>query len=181
MGEHSLQRPTHRAEHSQRKSAVMLLIVERQNQAHLLLCKRSANLRHHPSQICLPGGKQEHADKNLQHTALRELHEELSIPSHQIKIEGELPTVATLGNMQITPFVASAKADTVWRADQSEIAHAFLTPISDLANKSNWQTMAVKSKQKNTHFSFFPTPHGLLWGATERIIATFITQLQLKP
>ncbi|MEI8668756.1 hypothetical protein P4S65_11080 [Pseudoalteromonas sp. B131b] len=38
-----------------RASAVMLPIIDIDNHAHILLCKRPTYLHHHPGEICLPG------------------------------------------------------------------------------------------------------------------------------
>ncbi len=51
-------------------SAVVLPLVDVNNQAHVLLCKRANYLVHHPSEICLPGGKFGQPDIRLRHTAL---------------------------------------------------------------------------------------------------------------
>ena len=49
----------------------------------LVLTKRSNKLRHHPGEICFPGGIWENQDENLYATALRELNEELGIEAKQ--------------------------------------------------------------------------------------------------
>ena len=163
--------------HPKRRSAVVMLLSESEHGAQVLLCKRSAHLRHHPSQLCFPGGKQEREDKTLAHTALRELHEELNIDSKDVTIIGRLDEVSTLNDMSITPYLAQLRAGARWQIDQNEVEAAFFVPLAELLATQNWQSLRVERQQKNLHFRVFKTPYGLLWGATERIIERFTKRL----
>ncbi|MFM9481395.1 NUDIX hydrolase, partial [Streptomyces scabiei] len=88
---------------------------------HILLCKRPNYLKHHPGEICLPGGKRELNDRNLRHTALRELYEELNINSSHVNVIGQLPEYATLTGFTITPFVGVLNPHTQWLEDPNEV------------------------------------------------------------
>lgn len=166
--------------HPKRRSAVMMIISDSPSGAQVLLCKRASHLRHHPSQLCFPGGKQEREDPTLMHTALRELHEELNIPAKHIEVIGRLPEISTLGDIVITPYLAHLTPNTRWQIDQNEVDVAFFIPFATLCQKANWQTLAIERANTTLHFEVLQTKHGLLWGATERIISQFITQLGLS-
>ncbi|MEI8665882.1 CoA pyrophosphatase [Pseudoalteromonas sp. B28] len=88
-----------------RASAVMLPIIDIDNHAHILLCKRPTYLHHHPREICLPGGKFEVSDITLRTTALRELKEELNIAQSNVNVLGHLPEYSTLTGFSISPYV----------------------------------------------------------------------------
>ena len=60
-----------------RQAAVVVGLVERNNELNVIFTKRAAHLKHHPGQVSFPGGKYEQSDPSLQHTALRELQEEI--------------------------------------------------------------------------------------------------------
>lgn len=160
-------------------SAVILPLIDVHDCAHVLLCKRPEYLKHHPGEICLPGGKHEPQDINLRHTALRELHEELNIMPAQINVIGQLPNYSTLTGFTITPFVGVLDKQTQWIGDPSEVATSFLVPVHTLADESNWQPIPFKHLGQHRTLKGFSTPHGLLWGATASIIKNFTTQLAI--
>ncbi|WP_394191621.1 NUDIX hydrolase [Pseudoalteromonas atlantica] len=164
---------------TRRASAVMLPLIDIQNSAHILLCKRPSYLKHHPGEICLPGGKRELNDKNLRHTALRELYEELNIGESQINVVGQLPEYSTLTGFTITPFVGVLTPQTQWLNDPNEVAESFLIPISALIDTKNWQPLAFQRFGKIITLEGFSTEHGLLWGATASIIKNFTMQLAI--
>ncbi|MDP2636668.1 MULTISPECIES: CoA pyrophosphatase [unclassified Pseudoalteromonas] len=167
------------AHQSRRASAVMLPIIDIQDCAHILLCKRPNYLKHHPGEICLPGGKNEKKDLSLRHTALRELYEELNIKPAQIRVAGKLPNYSTLTGFTITPFVGFLDSKTQWAADPSEVAASFLVPIHTLADASNWEPIPFQRFGQQRTLEGFRTPHGLLWGATASIIKNFTAQLAI--
>jgi len=55
-----------------RDAAVLIPITSSPDGLNVILTKRSNNLKHHPGQIALPGGKVEKSDKDVIETALRE-------------------------------------------------------------------------------------------------------------
>lgn len=71
---------------------------------YLLFEKRSDKLRHHPGEICFPGGKLE-PDESLQECAVRETMEELHITREQIEIIGPGDIYLSPFNLMIHPFL----------------------------------------------------------------------------
>ena len=65
--------PAHIAANKEyRDSAVLIPLIEIDNQIHLLFTQRPMHLKHHAGQICFPGGKVTNDDPNIIQTALRE-------------------------------------------------------------------------------------------------------------
>ena len=58
--------------HAGKPAAVLLPIIEHDQQLTMLFTLRAKHLKHHAGQVSFPGGKQEDFDKNLLATALRE-------------------------------------------------------------------------------------------------------------
>jgi len=162
-----------------RASAVMLPIIDIDNHAHILLCKRPTYLHHHPGEICLPGGKYEQSDIKLRTTALRELKEELNIAPSNVTVLGQLPEYSTLTGFSISPFVGLLNKATTWENDHNEVQASFLLSLSDLSNDANWQPLPFQRFGKTITLQGFATQHGLLWGATASIIKNFTKQLAL--
>jgi len=162
-----------------RASAVMLPIIDIDNHAHILLCKRPTYLHHHPGEICLPGGKFEVSDITLRTTALRELREELNIAQSNVNVLGHLPEYSTLTGFSISPYVGLLSKGTTWKNDYNEVQASFLLSVTELNNEANWQPLPFQRFGKTVILQGFKTPHGLLWGATASIIKNFTKQLAL--
>jgi 8-oxo-dGTP pyrophosphatase MutT (NUDIX family) len=72
-----------------RPSAVLVPIVER-GEPTVLFTRRTEHLPSHAGQICFPGGRYHADDKTLIQTALREMEEEIGLPSDAVEIVGFL-------------------------------------------------------------------------------------------
>ena len=88
-------------------SAVLVIIHFRDGKPHIILTKRSGELKNHAGQISCPGGTFSDSDKDLVQTALRETFEELGVRINEKDIIGNLRSVHTLtSNFTIVPYVA---------------------------------------------------------------------------
>ena len=92
-------------------AAVLIPIIVRGKEVSVLLTRRSRQLRHHPGQICFPGGRRDEEDESLAATALRETHEELGIPAHCIRLLGQLPEHITVSHYRVVPYLGLLQAD----------------------------------------------------------------------
>src|SRR5450631_97007 len=72
-------------------AAVLVPLIPRDDEVHVLLTQRTAHLKDHPSQISFPGGRVEGGDENRIETALREAEEEIGLARERVAILGTLP------------------------------------------------------------------------------------------
>ncbi|KZN65495.1 hypothetical protein N473_12345 [Pseudoalteromonas luteoviolacea CPMOR-1] len=159
------------------ESAVLVPLIDIDNGAHILLCKRHAKLRSHPSQICFPGGKVEHGDHSAVDTALRETFEEISLSRSHISALGQLPIHNTLSGFHITPIVARVQKYATWEHQSNEVDSVFTIPLSALMDPIQWQSYPCRYRGKPININGFMTSHGLLWGATASIIKKLTSTL----
>uniref|UniRef100_F7BEK5 Nudix hydrolase 7 n=1 Tax=Callithrix jacchus TaxID=9483 RepID=F7BEK5_CALJA len=68
------------------KYSILLPLVAKEGNLHLLFTVRSDKLRRAPGEVCFPGGKQEPTDKDDAATALREAQEEVGLRPHQVEV-----------------------------------------------------------------------------------------------
>ncbi len=168
-----------------KKAAVLILIYPKNNQAHLVLMKRSNYEGHHSAQISFPGGKKEERDESFIHTALREANEEVGVVKESVKIIGELSDLyIPPSNFKVYPFVGITEIAPQFIVDKKEVESIIELSIDDLMRND-----ILKSKTMNLAAGFtFNTPYfdiqnHVVWGATammlfelREIIGTFRQQ-----
>ncbi|TMP24587.1 CoA pyrophosphatase [Pseudoalteromonas rubra] len=159
------------------ESAVLVPLLEVNGEASMLLCKRSAQLRSHPSQLCFPGGKVELQDASVISTALRESQEEIALDPQQVNPVGVLPLHTTLTGFRITPVLAVLNHNATWETCSEEVEQVFTLPLSLLAQQRAWQPVQTQLRGKPVTFNGLMTEHGLLWGATAKIVQQLLARV----
>ena len=163
--------------HNAVKSSVLVPLCDIRGQMHVLFCKRPNYLKHHPGQICFPGGKYEQQDSSLMATALRETKEELGISKHEINLIGQMNSYWTLTGFEIKPYVGHINSSISLRPQTSEVSKTFFIPFNQLSKKDNWIDLKFTRDKQPVILKGFMTEHGLLWGATAQIILNLIKQV----
>ena len=162
-----------------RRAAVLIVLIDRGDEAHLLLTKRSEDLPSHPGQISLPGGVVEDSDPSPREAALRETEEEVGLPRRSLKVLGELDDVHTMvSGFIIRPFVALLDGPLAAVASDAEVARIFDVAVADLL-------------RADAALPADPAPLALryalggedVWGATARILRIFarVTRCAVSP
>jgi 8-oxo-dGTP pyrophosphatase MutT (NUDIX family) len=177
---------------SHRKSAVMLLLTEEDNEAHIVFEVRASHLRHQPGDICLPGGKIEE-NESPREAAIRETMEELNLEEQDIEYIGEMDYFVSPYGTIMYPFVARLKKSEV-NPSKGEVDHIFKVPVSYLLHnepqvyemeigpniKEDFPYHLVKGG-KNYKFSkgtlnqyFYSYENYVIWGFTAMVVKSFI-------
>lgn len=113
--------------------AVLVPLVERDGEIHVLYEVRAAGMRRQPGEVCFPGGRIEGVESPEQ-CALRETQEELGIPSSAIQLLGRLDFIAHRANFIMYPILGLVEASAVehLRPNPAEVGETFLVPVSYL-------------------------------------------------
>ena len=163
--------------HNAVKSSVLVPLCDIDGKLHVLLCKRPSYLKHHPGQICFPGGKFEQQDTSLKATAFRETKEELGIPEHEINLIGQMNSYWTLTGFEIKPYVGQIDSNFSLKPQLTEVSDTFFLPFHKLTQSANWVDLNFTRNQQPVVLKGYMTEHGLLWGATAQIILNLIEQV----
>lgn len=160
------------ANKNSKKAAILIPIVERDNQLHIILTVRASHLRHHPGQVSFPGGRFEETDTSLMHTALRETQEEIGVNEKDINVFAKLPELVTNSNYIVSPYLGFVDKNHKIQIDKNEVQTTFEVPLSFLLNKKN--THAISFLRNKEIFTTYCTPYQgyLIWGVTAQIINT---------
>ena len=151
-------------------AAVLIPIVEKKTGLHILLTKRSSQLKKHPSQISFPGGKKEPRDTNLEQTALRESSEEIGLPSEIVQFLGSLPCHETVTNFEITPYIGFLTKKFEPKINSGEVAELFSVPLEYLLKTDNFVIQSRHWHRKKRYYYTIPYGPHYIWGVTARIL-----------
>lgn len=160
-------------------AAVLIALVERENDFHVLYTCRSSDLRSHSGQISFPGGKLEPADDGPAEAALREAEEEVALRPGDVEVLGYLPTYFTGSNYLITPVVAVVRPSAPFVPDPCEVSAMFEVPLSLIARGESFTTYSIE--RRGVVHSTWQILFGehIIWGITGNLTRRFF-ELALK-
>lgn len=110
-----------------RRSAVMIFLMEEENELHIIFEVRSRNLRRQPGDICLPGGRVEKGEQPME-TAVRESMEELMIGRDTFSVVGEMDFLVSPYNSIIYPFIATLEPQEL-EPNPAEVERILKVPL----------------------------------------------------
>lgn len=165
-----------------RAAAVLVPIVHRDGDLHLVFIRRSDSVESHRGQVAFPGGRVDPTDTTLLHTALREAHEEVGIEPQVVDVLGGFPTMSTVSSgMQVAPFVGLLKRPVDYRIQEVEVAEVFEVPLRVLADP-NYRGQYEWRRDKDRPSSNFPAIfYGgqTIWGLTLRITENLLDIMEI--
>ena len=147
-------------------AAVLVPLVLRDDEASVLLTKRTDHLHHHPGQISFPGGRVENDDVSPVATALRETEEEIGLARDRIELIGSLPDYFTGTGFRVTPVVGFVHPPFELTLDTFEVAEAFEVPLSHFLDPANHLQHSLEIEGRTRYFHAMPYGDYYIWGAT---------------
>lgn len=180
------------------KYAVLLPIIEKNHEPHILFEVRSYQLRRQPGEICFPGGRKDSDDKDEMCTAVRETVEELGVEKHKITNIVPLDYLVTPFGTIIYPYVGTLSEHIELKPNFDEVEEVFSVPLSFFEKVTpevyqvnckmepeenfpfehiiggedyQWQTRSIKE-----YFYYYEDK--VIWGLTARILNHFLEVLK---
>jgi 8-oxo-dGTP pyrophosphatase MutT (NUDIX family) len=162
----------------QHRAGVVLPLCNVDNVPCILFEKRSAHLRAHPDEVCLPGGMVSSSnDNSIVATCLREMSEEIEgIDDNDVSVLGVLRCnwgeVHHLVGVAVTPVVCFIGDITSvdLRPSPDEVAECFTVPLDLFLNNERW----VHRKDFAPMFTGGPYA---IWGLTGYIVNRFVKDI----
>jgi 8-oxo-dGTP pyrophosphatase MutT (NUDIX family) len=163
-------------------AAVLVALFEEAGEAHVVLTRRAATMRSHRHQVAFPGGRLDPGER-AEEAAVREAYEEVGIEPETVEILGALPPLATFSGLSaITPLVGALPGRPKLLPNPDEVERAFSVPLAELvADRCHWEERWPFPDGGLRPVHFFDLPEDLVWGATARILVTFLCQLLVLP
>jgi 8-oxo-dGTP pyrophosphatase MutT (NUDIX family) len=153
-----------------RAAAVLIIIHSKDQTPHVLLTRRSPELKHHTGEISFPGGQfSRREDLSLLDTALRETREEIGLYLESHNIIGKLLPVYTLtSNYTIIPFITIQKSIPEPKISSREVDCIVDVPLEETLDTIEPDTEHYYLSRKDVYK--FTYQHFVIWGATARIL-----------
>ncbi len=160
-------------------AAILILVYNRDGEAHVLFTERTHTVEHHKGQISFPGGACDDRDDCLETTALRETAEEIGVPPEDVQIVGQLDEMLTISNFRVTPYVGilTTNSDYPFSINSNEVAAVVQVPLTHLLDEQNMELEVRKHKGKQVLVPAYTFEGHRIWGATARMLRQFLELL----
>ena len=114
--------------------SVLVPLVEKDGELHILYEVRAENMRRQPGEICFPGGRVE-GGESAEECAIRETVEELNIEPSDIKMIAQMDFLHTYSNFTLYSLLGIIDYEVISKAsvNPDEVKEIFLVPVSFFA------------------------------------------------
>lgn len=177
--------------------SVMIPLIKRDGEIHLLFEKRAFTLRNQPGEISFPGGRIEKGESPRE-AAIRETAEELLISEDEIEIYSEGDFVVNPYAAIIYTFVGEIKKDfDKISPSEDEVEKVFTVPLSYFLKTKPKSYKINLRVERNKEFPYHLIPNGvnykfkrgreevlfyeykdeIIWGFTAKMARRFVENL----
>lgn len=160
-----------------RDAAVLIPVVDRGEEATVIMTKRAETLRNHTGQVAFPGGRSDPEDPSPEFTAVRETFEEIGLASDRIEVVGRMPDYVSGSGYRIAPVLAVVSPEFSLAINTEEVDAAFEVPLRFLMDPANHHRDSRFWGERE--WFFFDMSYGgqRIWGVTAGIIRTVYERL----
>ena len=153
-------------------AAILILMYDRDGEAHILFTERTRRVEHHKGQISFPGGACDESDDSVETTALRETAEEIGVQPEDVEIIGQLDDMLTISNFLVTPYVGVLKTNSEYPfvINHNEVVEVVQVPLSHLLDDRNMELEVRQFKGKQVLVPAYTYEGHHIWGATARML-----------
>ncbi len=154
-------------------SAVMILIMNKGNEAHVFLTKRTDSVATHKGDVSFPGGSIDEGDSDAKAAALRETYEEAGISPDRIEIIGQFDEYYSVTGFHVSTIVGIIDYPYQYKINTAEIEACFDAPLSIFYNKEYDRIESFEFNNRNIQVYYYSYEGFTIWGMTARILTEF--------
>jgi 8-oxo-dGTP pyrophosphatase MutT (NUDIX family) len=160
-----------------RDAAVLVPVVDRGEEASVILTKRAESLTSHSGQVAFPGGRIDPTDASPEDAALREAMEEIGLDAGHIEIVGRMPDYLSASGYRIAPVLSIVRSGFDLTINEREVDAAFEVPLRFLMDPVNHAQGMANYLDRDWRFYDMPYGGQRIWGVTAGIIRTLYERL----
>lgn len=157
-----------------RCAAVLLPLLCKDGQWHVLVTQRTELVETHKGQISFPGGACDPGDTGLEATALREACEEIGLAPEQIEVLGALDDFPSVTYFAVTPFVGVIPYPFPYQLERQEVAAVVEVPLAFLREPGRLRKEVWERNGQPHDVYFWDYGDYTIWGLTARILKHFL-------
>lgn len=151
-------------------AAVLIPVIDRGDEASVLLTQRTNHLPSHAGQVAFPGGKVDEGDASAQAAALRETEEETGLSAEYIEIFGQLRPYISSTGYRIFPVLSIVKPGFELAPNPGEVEEIFEVPLRFLMDPANHLRKTGEWRGKTRGYFAMPYGDHYIWGVTAGIL-----------
>ncbi len=156
-----------------RRAAVMMLLMDREGEPHVLLTLRTDRVTSHKGQVAFPGGAVDPGDGGHLEAALRETEEEVGIPPDLVEYIGRFDDYISIAGFHVFCHVGAVEYPFPCKVNEDEIESCFTAPLS-LFSEDRCERIELYNYRGDDYRVFFYRHEGYeIWGLTARILTDF--------
>jgi 8-oxo-dGTP pyrophosphatase MutT (NUDIX family) len=155
-------------------AAVLVPLVFKDGEWHVLVTQRTQTVDHHKGQIAFPGGACDPDDADGVETALRETFEEIGVPPTAIEVLGALDDFATITAFVITPFVGIITEPVEYSPSACEVETVLEVPVSFFLDPTHLRVEQWEERGRVREILFWDYGEHTIWGASARILKNLL-------
>lgn len=180
------------------KFAVLIPLLEKDGELHVLFEIRSHEMRRQPGEICFPGGKVDNQDETVEDAAVRETMEELGLKENDITDVYPTDYMVSPFGMMVYPYAGFIRRPEEIKPNPAEVAEVFTVPLAFfLEGKPDVYSVNVdvrpeedfpfdqiiggedynwRTRKMDEYFYYYQDK--VIWGLTAKLLSYFIENLQ---
>lgn len=180
------------------RSAILIPLVEKEGEWHVLFEVRALTMRKQPGDISFPGGKIDETDASPLAAALRETHEELGVDQQSIQILGHLSPYVVSPDFVVYPFIGVIEQTELDSFNRDEVEELFTVPLNWLLTHEPYVHYIPVEPKPSIDFPFDKIANGenyewrksrmeewfyeyrnyTIWGLTARLLKHFVEKIK---
>ena len=171
-------RPRPNGNRALKLAAVLVPVVDYENEPKILLTRRADHLAQHSGQVAFPGGKVEAEDGGPVSAALREAQEEIGLAAEYVEVAGFLSTYETGSGFRILPVVGFVRPGFQLEIDHNEVAETFEVPLELMINEANYNRHEIEWEGRMEAYYAVEYEGYNIWGATAGMLRNLSRRMQ---